>query len=80
MAGSGDEKISRIEASTNASVCCDHGNKNSRCNKVICNQLVKARNMGILELSPEDEVEGEIIYFQHRLLGNAVARKHFTGI
>lgn len=43
-------------------------------------QLVKARKSGILELSPEDEVEGEIINFQHRLLGSAVARKRLTGL
>jgi hypothetical protein len=53
---------------------------------LICNssevnleQLAKAKKLGILKLSPVDEVEGEIIYFQKRLLGNAVARKHFTG-
>lgn len=80
MAGPGDDEISRFEASANASVCCDHQSKHARCNEVICNQLVKARKMGILEVSPEDEVEGELIYFQHRLLKNAVARKHFTGL
>lgn len=36
--------------------------------------------MGVLDSSPEDEVEGEIVYFQHRLLRNAVARKQFTGL
>ncbi|RVX22588.1 Bromodomain-containing protein 1 [Vitis vinifera] len=41
-------------------------------------QLVKARNTGVLELSPEDEVVGELIYFQNRLLGNAVARKNLS--
>jgi hypothetical protein len=53
---------------------------------LICNssevnleQLAKAKKLGILKLSPVDEVEGEIIYFQKRLLGNAVARKQFTG-
>lgn len=40
------------------------------------NQLSKAKMMGILELSPEDEVEGEILYLQARLLDNAVAVKH----
>ena len=43
-------------------------------------QLVKARNTGVLELSPEDEVVGELIYFQNRLLGNAVARKNLSGL
>ncbi|KAK4742071.1 hypothetical protein SAY87_000072 [Trapa incisa] len=38
-------------------------------------QLVKARQMGILELSPDDEVEGEIIYSQHRLLQNITVRR-----
>ncbi|XP_077224076.1 PHD finger family protein [Tasmannia lanceolata] len=44
-------------------------------------QLLKARNMGILELSPEDEVEGEILYFQNRLLENAVtSKRHCEGL
>ena len=51
-----------------------------RCSsEVNLEQLAKAKKQGILKLSPVDEVEGEIIYFQNRLLGNAVARKHFTG-
>lgn len=78
MAGAGDDVVSRFEASANAGVCCDHQSKHARCNEV--NQLVKAEKMGILEVSPEDEVEGELIYFQHRLLENAVARKHFIGL
>ncbi|KAJ6816383.1 uncharacterized protein M6B38_416485 [Iris pallida] len=39
-------------------------------------QLAKARDSGILEISPEDEVEGEMLYLQNRLLDNAVAIKH----
>ncbi|KAH7678900.1 Histone-lysine N-methyltransferase protein [Dioscorea alata] len=35
--------------------------------------LSKAKNMGILELSPGDEVEGELLYLQTKLLDNAVA-------
>lgn len=87
LAGSREKEISRLEASSNASVCCNHQNQHSKCSNMICKsdglnleQLVKARKMGVLDLSPEDEVEGEIIYFQHRLLGNAVARKQFTGL
>ncbi|KAK4803240.1 hypothetical protein SAY86_001443 [Trapa natans] len=38
-------------------------------------RLAKARKMGLLELSPDDEVEGEIIYSQHRLLCNINARR-----
>ncbi|XP_034905108.1 uncharacterized protein [Populus alba] len=85
LEGSKDGEISRLEASSNASVCCNHQNKHSKCNDLICSssevnleQLAKAKKQGILKLSPVDEVEGEIIYFQNRLLGNAVARKHFT--
>jgi hypothetical protein len=87
LAGSREREISRLEASSNATVCCDHQNQHSKCNNMICKsdglnleQLVKARKMGVLDLSPEDEVEGEIVYFQHRLLSNAVARKQFTGL
>ncbi|XP_028775037.1 uncharacterized protein LOC114731945 isoform X2 [Neltuma alba] len=43
--------------------------------KVNTKQLVMARDMGLLEFCPKDEVEGELIYLQHRLLQNAVARK-----
>ncbi|OWM88465.1 hypothetical protein CDL15_Pgr003877 [Punica granatum] len=38
-------------------------------------QLAEARKMGLLELSPDDEVEGEIFYFQYRLLHNVRSRK-----
>ncbi|XP_057987013.1 uncharacterized protein LOC110647110 isoform X2 [Hevea brasiliensis] len=73
-----------LEASCNASVCCDHQNMHSMCNdlyksvEVNPDQLVKDEKVGVFELSPADEVEGEIIYFQHRLLDNAVARKCYT--
>ncbi|XP_041013477.1 uncharacterized protein LOC121256681 isoform X7 [Juglans microcarpa x Juglans regia] len=80
-----ESELSRLEASSNASVCCNHLNQDSKCNNMICksdglhlDQLITAMKMGVLDSSPEDEVEGEIIYFQHRLLGNAVARKQFT--
>lgn len=86
LAGPGDGEISRLEASSTASVCCNHQGRHSKCNDMICKfganfeQVFKARTRGVLELSPRDEVEGEIIYFQHRLLGNAFARKRFAGL
>lgn len=43
-------------------------------------QLDRAGKMGLLEFSPEDEVEGELIYLQCRLLRNAVARKKLAGV
>ncbi|KAG6655612.1 hypothetical protein CIPAW_05G229100 [Carya illinoinensis] len=80
-----ESELSRLEASSNASVCCNHQNQDSKCNNMICksdglhlDQLITAMKMGVLDSSPEDEVEGEIIYFQHRLIGNAVARKQST--
>ncbi|XP_019430720.1 PREDICTED: uncharacterized protein LOC109338032 isoform X2 [Lupinus angustifolius] len=41
-------------------------------------QLVRAGEMGVLENSLEDEVEGELIYFQHRLLQNAARRRQIA--
>lgn len=86
FAGSRDGECSPFESATSASVCCNH-QKHPRCDEIMGNddvrsleQLVKARNMGIMQLSPKDDVEGEIIYFQHRLLSNAVARKQSTGL
>lgn len=43
-------------------------------------KLAEARKMGILDQSPVDEVEGELIYLQQRLLHNAVSRKRLTGL
>ncbi|AQK56345.1 Putative PHD-finger domain containing protein family [Zea mays] len=39
-------------------------------------QVLKARSLKILEHSPDDEVEGEMVYLQSRLLDNAVVLKH----
>ncbi|XWS15072.1 hypothetical protein CRYUN_Cryun35bG0062800 [Craigia yunnanensis] len=81
--GAPEGDLSRLVASSNASVCCSHQSKHFKCNEKSCTsddfeQLVKARKSGALKFSPEDEVEGEIIYYQHRLLHNAVARNRFT--
>ncbi|XP_039055564.1 uncharacterized protein LOC120198295 isoform X2 [Hibiscus syriacus] len=81
--GAGDGDLSRLVASSNASVCCNHQSELSKCNEKRCQSddsllSVKARKLGALNFSPEDEVEGEIIYYQHRLLGNAVSRNHVT--
>ena len=40
---------------------------------------MKARSLKILEHSPDDEVEGEMVYLQSRLLDNAVVLKHGYG-
>lgn len=43
-------------------------------------QLVKAKKRGVLNMSPADDVEGEIIYLQNKLLDIAVSRKRQTGL
>lgn len=87
MAAAWNGAISCFEILNKATVCCNDQNEPSRCNEMIpkkssedMHQLVKAKKMRVPELSPEDEVEGELVYFQHRLLGNAVHRKRFTGL
>ncbi|XP_058097210.1 uncharacterized protein LOC131242526 isoform X3 [Magnolia sinica] len=81
--GQKEKGMFSMKATCPASICCIHPPWNSTCTDLKCTsdaarreQSLKARTMGILELSPEDEVEGEIVYFQSRLLDNAVANKH----
>ncbi|KAK6939812.1 hypothetical protein RJ641_029343 [Dillenia turbinata] len=57
---------------------CNHFDVNAKYGQLDLGQLVMAGNDRILELSPEDEVENELVYFQHKLLENAVARKCFS--
>lgn len=42
--------------------------------------LHNAKQDGILDLCPENEVEGEIIFYQQRLLDNAVVQKRHAGL
>ncbi|GER27462.1 Phd finger protein [Striga asiatica] len=79
-----EREASQLGASSSAGLCCDSGNlqrtssdRTSKCSGgVNINQLFDARNMEILKLSPTDEVEGQLLYYQHRLISNAVSRKH----
>lgn len=79
-------EVSQIEASSSSGICCSQHSQHStsgdlfKMNGACSEQLVKASAMGLLELSPADEVEGELVYYQHRLLCNAVARKRFSGL
>ncbi|RZC06864.1 uncharacterized protein LOC114415367 isoform X2 [Glycine soja] len=78
---SSDEGNSSLVESFRASACSSSQNQNltrvdiSKPDEVNMEQLVRARKMGLLEFSPQDELEGELVYFQHRLLQNAVAKK-----
>lgn len=42
-------------------------------------RVSKAKSLKILEHSPDDEVEGEMLYLQSRLLDDAVVLKHRYG-
>lgn len=82
-----DGEASQLEASSSSGLCCNNQNlqatssdQTSRCNGVNLDELAEARNMGILKLSPADEVEGELIYYQQSLLQNAVLRKRISGL
>ncbi|CAL5414441.1 unnamed protein product [Camellia sinensis] len=83
--GSRDRENFPMEASSSSGICCnqpiEHLNSSDMISEIggsNLEQLVKARNMGVLEMSPEDEVEGELIFYQHRLLCNVVERKRFS--
>uniref|UniRef100_A0A803M586 PHD finger family protein n=1 Tax=Chenopodium quinoa TaxID=63459 RepID=A0A803M586_CHEQI len=54
-----------VNAEKKVSVCNDEGGERE----------VKADEMGVSDLSPENELEGEIIFFQQQLLCNTVALK-----
>ena len=43
-------------------------------------QLVKARSMDVLEMSLADEVVGEIIFHQDKLLCNVILKKCISGL
>ncbi|KAM0880887.1 hypothetical protein ACQ4PT_033289 [Festuca glaucescens] len=42
----------------------------------VSDQISKAKSLGILDHSPDDEVEGEMVFLQARLLDNAMVLKH----
>ncbi|MFS7938661.1 putative chromatin regulator PHD family [Helianthus anomalus] len=57
----------------------DHPNQNSASIESSC-ELEKTKRMSIVSMSPVDEVEGELVYYQHQLLCNAAARKHISDV
>jgi hypothetical protein len=42
-------------------------------------ELSKVKSSGILDLSPENEVEAELVYLQSKLLDNAVDSRKACG-
>ncbi|RDY04519.1 hypothetical protein CR513_11762 [Mucuna pruriens] len=81
---SSDEGNSSLVESFGASGCSSSQNQNLTCidiskpDEINMEKLVRARKMGLLQFSPQDELEGELVYFQYRLLQNAVAKKRHT--
>ncbi|XP_043712200.1 uncharacterized protein LOC122660988 isoform X2 [Telopea speciosissima] len=78
------KSISSIEAYGPVNVCCNRLHQPSVCisknpasDSLKLEQLIKASSMGIMEYSPEDEVEGELIYFQNKLVDLAVSSKRY---
>lgn len=43
-----------------------------------CNADLENEKTKLLNMSPVDEVEGELVYYQHHLLCNAISRKHLS--
>ncbi|KAI4388057.1 hypothetical protein MLD38_000427 [Melastoma candidum] len=84
--GSGRGLPVSADSSLGANVCCSNrlSPKGSDISKngseEISPELLKDAKMGILEMSPNDEVEGEILYIQSRLLSNAAVKKQFSDV
>uniref|UniRef100_A0A1D1YFP8 NuA3 HAT complex component NTO1 n=1 Tax=Anthurium amnicola TaxID=1678845 RepID=A0A1D1YFP8_9ARAE len=77
--GQCEECTSPLEVDLSMRNCSNHqpmhsfySNQNHELDDIKLEQLDEARGTGVLELCPEDEVEGEILYFQNKLLNTAV--------
>ncbi|KAK7353135.1 hypothetical protein VNO80_18575 [Phaseolus coccineus] len=84
---SSDKKNSGLVESFGASGCSNSQNQNLTCSEISKpdavkkEQLVRSKEMELSEFSPQDELEGELVYFQYRLLQNVVAkRRHIDNL
>lgn len=77
LAGS-EEGNKHLQGAGHHTICRNNHNQSADCGDTF-RQLSEARKLGILDLSPEDEVEGELLYHQLQLLGTAVSRKQLSG-
>ncbi|XP_051123704.1 uncharacterized protein LOC127246404 isoform X2 [Andrographis paniculata] len=79
-----DGEASQLETSSSSDLCSNNnlqalsGGCTSKCDEVNLDQFLWAKNMDMLKLSPSDELEGELLYYQQRLLANAAARKRMS--
>ncbi|RAL38749.1 hypothetical protein DM860_013430 [Cuscuta australis] len=83
--GSGQGGLFRSEASFSSGICCNDENRLSisgdmayKYNGTSLEHFAKSGNMGLSKMSPMDEVEGEIVFYQHKLLADAAEKKSFT--
>lgn len=67
-----------MKASSGSGVGCNQQIRNSATESSTGSG--KTERMSIINMSPVDEVEGELVYYQHQLLRNAAARKHINGL
>ena len=77
MAGS-EEGTKHLQDAGDHTTCCNSQSQRAGCGDTFC-RLAKARKLGILDMSPKDEVEGELLYYQLQLLGTGVSRKQLSG-
>ncbi|CAH9083737.1 unnamed protein product [Cuscuta epithymum] len=77
-----DGELYLSKASSSSGICCNDENLQSTSGDMVSKykgtsleQFIKSRNMSLSELSPMDEVEGEIIFYQHKLLSDAAEKK-----
>ncbi|CAJ1974169.1 unnamed protein product [Sphenostylis stenocarpa] len=82
---SGDNRNSNLLESFGASGCSNSQNQKLTCSDMSKpyerEQLVRTKKMELLDFPPQDELEGELVYFQYRLLQNVVAkRRHIDNL
>ncbi|KAF8772708.1 hypothetical protein HU200_005676 [Digitaria exilis] len=67
------------EQTVQEELCCSHADDLAKlgqlANTAAVDQVREAKSSDILELSPDDEIEGEIVYLQSRLLNGVVSMK-----
>lgn len=72
-----EEGTKHLQDAGDHTICCDYQSQSAE-RGTYC-QLAKAGKLGILDMSPKDEVEGELLYYQLQLLGTGVSRKQLSG-
>ncbi|XP_056850053.1 uncharacterized protein LOC108842567 isoform X2 [Raphanus sativus] len=72
-----EEGTKHLQDAGDHTICCDYQSQSAERGDTYC-QLAKAGKLGILDMSPKDEVEGELLYYQLQLLGTGVSRKQLS--